>query len=60
MKEFYSNPKKYQLAKGKNFNRNTANISVTGSLKGMRKNFGWENDVIVRSDNYYYNQSKPL
>jgi len=30
-------------------------ISVTGSLRGMKNRFGWDNRYTVRIGSYYYN-----
>lgn len=31
------------------------NISITGSLMGMKKIYGWDNKYVVRIGSYYYN-----
>lgn len=36
------------------------NIDITGSLSGMRKNYGWDGDSVIRAHKCYLNISKPV
>ena len=58
MMAYYSSPKQYENATGRQFTTACPNIHITGSVKGMVKLGYWDKgDDKVRHGNYIYNQS---
>ena len=54
---YYSSPRKYENATGKNFTTNCSCIHRTGSVKGMIKLGFWnKNSDKVRHGNWIYQQ----